>query len=230
MSGNRNVLPKDKLKAVKEYIEGKGSSYSIADKYGVERSSFRQWVAKYKALGNKAFIRSGHNTRYTKAFKEAVVKTYLNGEGSLEDIAIKFKIPTKSTVLQWILKYNSHEELKASKTGGDIIMTKGRITTYDERIEIVKYCIEHQNNYISTALKYKVSYQQVYTWCRKYEANGVEGLQDRRGRKKPADEMSEIEKLRAENKLLKAENRRKDLENAFLKKLEAIERRRYKVK
>lgn len=42
-------------------------------------------------------------------------------------------------------------------------MTNGRKTTYDERVEIVKYCIEHQNNYAETA-EYQVSYQQVYTW------------------------------------------------------------------
>ena len=40
-------------------------------------------------------------------------------------------------------------------------MTKGRKTTYEERVEIVKYCIEHQNNYAETAQKYQVSYQQV---------------------------------------------------------------------
>ncbi|MDT2264892.1 hypothetical protein P7H12_16605 [Paenibacillus larvae] len=27
-------------------------------------------------------------------------------------------------------------------------MTKGRTTTYDERVEIVRFCIEHQHNYV----------------------------------------------------------------------------------
>ncbi|MGB9813665.1 MAG: transposase [Thermovenabulum sp.] len=53
-------------------------------------------------------------------------------------------------------------------------MTNGRKTTYDERVEIVKYCIEHQNNYAETAQKYQVSYQQVYTWVSKYENGGNE--------------------------------------------------------
>ncbi len=38
--------------------------------------------------------------------------------------------------------------------------------------------------------------------------------------------MSEIDKLRAENKLGQAENRRKQMEIDFLKKLEEIERGR----
>lgn len=106
-------------------------------------------------------------------------------------------------------------------------MTNGRKTTYDERIAIVKFCIEHQNDYIETAQKYQVSYQQVYTWVSKYETNGIEGLLDKRGRKKTESEMSELEKLKAQNKLLEAENRRKQMEIDFLKKLDEIERRRY---
>ncbi|HEX9060052.1 MAG TPA: helix-turn-helix domain-containing protein, partial [Clostridia bacterium] len=128
---------------------------------------------------------------------------------------------------RWVMKYNSHEELKASGTGGMPIMTNGRKTTYDERIEVVKYCIEHQNNYAETAQKYQVSYQQVYTWTSKYENNGVEALQDRRGKKKDENEMSELDKLKAQNKLLEAENRRKQMEIDFLKKLDEIERRGY---
>lgn len=106
-------------------------------------------------------------------------------------------------------------------------MTKGRKTTYDERIEIVQYCIEHENNYAETAEKYQVSYQQVYTWMKKYKDNGVEGLLDQRGRTKPQSEMTELEILRAENRLLKAQNKRQKMEVAFLKKLDEIERRRY---
>lgn len=227
MSGNRNVTPEDKLKAVQEYLTGQGSLNTIAAKYGVTRSPFRKWIAKYKAFGNEAFLRTGNNS-YTTEFKRKVVECYLKGEGSLQELSIKFKIPSWDTVSRWILKYNnSHDEFKAYKSGGNLIMTNGRKTTYNERIEIVKYCIESQNNYTETAKKYNVSYQQVYSWCKKYEANGAEALQDKRGRKKPKEEMSEIERLRAENKLLQARIRRAELENAFLKKLEEIERRGY---
>jgi len=106
-------------------------------------------------------------------------------------------------------------------------MTNGRKTTYDERVEIVKYCIEHQNNYAETAQKYQVSYQQVYTWTSKFENDGVEALQDRRGKRKNESEMSELEKLKAQNKLIRAQNHRQQMEIDFLKKLNEVERRRY---
>ena len=98
-------------------------------------------------------------------------------------------------------------------------MTKGRTTTYEERIEIVSYCIEHGNDYPATIEKYGVSYQQIYSWVRKYNEKGAEGLVDKRGKRKAKSEMTEVEKLRAEPDLWKR-NRRLETENAVLKKLE----------
>ena len=105
-------------------------------------------------------------------------------------------------------------------------MTKGRKTSFDERVEIVQYCIAHDRNYSETAIKYGVSYQQVRNYTVKYESGGVDALQDRRGRSKPKEEMSELEKLRAENRILRAEKARAEMEASFLKKLDEIERRR----
>ena len=106
-------------------------------------------------------------------------------------------------------------------------MTQGRKTSYEERVEIVQYCIEQQNNYVETARKYKVSYQQVYSWTTKFETQGVEALQDKRGKRNPLEQMSELEKLTAEIKLLEAKNKRQQMEIDFLKKLEEMERRRF---
>lgn len=106
-------------------------------------------------------------------------------------------------------------------------MTKGRETTLNERIEIVSYCIEHGKDYQLTIQKYGVSYNQIYSWVRKYEEKGIDGLIDKRGRKKPESEMDENDRLRAENRLLKAENRRLEVELAVRKKLKELERRRH---
>ena len=105
-------------------------------------------------------------------------------------------------------------------------MTKGRKTTYDERIEIVAFCIENNDNYQLTSDKYKVSYQQVYSWVRKYKANGQDSLIYNRGKSKTFNEMSDSQRLMAQIKLLEAQNKRLEMENDFLKKLEEIERRR----
>ena len=94
---------------------------------------------------------------------------------------------------------------------------------------MVNFCIDkyNQNNYTETAQKYQVSYQQVYSWITKYKTDGVDALQDKRGKRKPIDTMSEIENLMAQNKLLEAKNKSQQMEIDFLKKLEEIERRRF---
>lgn len=102
---------------------------------------------------------------------------------------------------------------------------KRRKTTLKERIRIVEYCISHSNDYASAAKKFNCSYGQIYSWVKKYETDGVEGLRDGRGRNKPEKELSEVEKLKAENRLLKAEKKKQQMEIDLLKKLEEIERR-----
>ena len=52
---------------------------------------------------------------------------------------------------------------------------------------------------------------------------GVDALIDRRGKRKSIEEMSEVDKLKLENKILKAKYRRIELENALLKKLNELE-------
>jgi len=223
----RNVPAELKLNAVKEYLDGKGSSILVAERYGVNRTSFCAWVRKYMALGDTAFISRGYNNAYNTEFKIKVVNEYLCGNNSPQSICVKYKIPSVSTLKKWIVKYNSHEKLKDSVTGGSTIMTKGRATSFDERVEIVQYCIAHNHNYIETSEKYKVSYQQVRNYTVKYESDGVEALKDNRGKRKPEDQMTELERLRAENKILRAEKERAEMEASFLKKLEEIERKRY---
>ena len=123
------------------------------------------------------------------------------------------------------MKYNGHEELKASGTGGTPIMTQGRKTTFEERVEIVQYCISHTHNYAETAEKYGISYQQARNYTIKYEKDGIDALQDNRGKRKSYDSLTEIERLRAELKLEKSKRQKAEMEVSFLKKLDEIERR-----
>jgi len=84
---------------------------------------------------------SSHNRSYSSTLKEQAVLDYLSGRGSLHDICEKYKIRSLHQLQDWILKYNNHERLKTSGTGRMTIMIKGRKTTYEERIEIVRCCI-----------------------------------------------------------------------------------------
>jgi transposase-like protein len=226
MGRNSKFSAELKLKYVQICLEGKDSVNHTAYLAGIDPATLRQWIRNYQSLGIDGLCTTSKNSHLSKELKEMAVKEYLSGIGSQSDVCVKYGIRSKRMLQKWVIKYNSHEELKASGTRGVPIMTNGRKTNFDERVEIVKYCIEHQKNYAETAQKYQVSYQQVYTWTSKYQKYGIEALQDKRGKRKTKDEMSEFEKLKAQNKLLEAENRRKQMEIDFLKKLDEIERRR----
>jgi transposase-like protein len=216
-----------KIATIEKYLRGEDSLNHLAVLLDVSRQSINQWLQTYQSLGPESIYTTSKNTNYSSELKTNAVQDYLAGNGSHMDICKKYGIKSTCQLRNWILKYNSHEELKASGTGGTAIMTRGRKTTYDERIEIIKYYIEHEMNYAKTAEKYKVSYQQVYQWVNKYNSSGVDSLIDKRGKRKHENEMSELEKLRTENKLLQAEKRKAELEIAFLKKINEIERRRF---
>ena len=95
-----------------------------------------------------------------------------------------------------------------------------------EKLAAVNLYIEGRASQGQLAEMYGVSYQQARGYTIKYETYGVEGLKDGRGRRKPEDKMNELEKLRAENRILRAQKEQAEMEASFLKKLAEIERRR----
>ena len=166
---------------------------------------------------------SRKRNKYSAELKLQAVQDYLAGKGSLRKICKKYGIPDHKMLRQWISCYNGHKDYRRH-TGakGEIYMTKGRKTTQEERAQIVAFCIEHGKDYGLTVETYQVSYQQIYSWVRKYEASGVDGLVDRRGKAKPENELTEAERLRQENRMLQAMLKDKEMEIALLKKLREL--------
>jgi len=104
-------------------------------------------------------------------------------------------------------------------------MTTSRKTTQEERIQIVKECLENGSNYGDTAIKYNISYQQVYTWVKRYAELGEAGLEDRRGKRTVEQEpRSEVEELKVKLARLEHELYMTKMERDLLKKVEELER------
>lgn len=226
--GRKSQYSKElKLSIVKRYLDGKESALILANELNSNPNVIRKWVKKYQVLGESTFDVSTSNTAYTKEFKQQVVLAYLNGEGSYLDLSIKYDVPSSETVRNWVKDYNSHIELKDYIPGGeDIYMAKSRKVSKEERIEIVKYCLEHDCDYKTTAKVYETTYANVFNWVKKYKEKGEDGLGDKRGRHKTDEEVDETEKLRRELKRMQHERDMALLEVKLLKKLDEIERRR----
>lgn len=216
-----------KIYWVKKYLAGEDTIYHISKTLNIHKSSFELWISIYQLFGGNGLAPRSKNTNYSKELKLAAAQEYICGKSSMRDVCKKYKILSHCQLRSWVLKYNGHEQLKNSATGGAIAMTQSRNITAEERMEIVRYCIENQYNYAQAARHFQVSYQQVYSWIAKYKKNGIEALQDRRGKTKLFEDMSEIEKLCVKNKFLEAQLRNQQMEIDFLKKLDEIERRRF---
>lgn len=221
----RKIEPEKKIEAVEAYQRGEVSAREIIKRLKISKAAFQAWVRNYNTFGRSGLLDKVKAKHYPKEVKIAAVQEYLSENTSLAAVCQKYKIYSSKPLRDWIKRYNGHKELRDSKIQrSDMYMTKGRNTAYEERVEIVSYCIENGTDYAATVEKYGVSYQQIYSWVRKYKKNGAEGLQDKRGKRKDESEMTELEKLRAENRLLEAHNKHLEMENAVLKKLEELER------
>ena len=224
MSRRCKITDEERISAVQEYLNGEGSYHSIAKKYGIVYERFRQLVIRAQTEGIESIKISHTNKKYTAEIKIGAVKEYLEGKGSQVEICKKYKITNDSILIQWIKCYNSGKDFnERARSERGITMNKGRKTTQEERVEIVAFCIENGKDYGLTMEKYGVSYQQIYSWVRKYEAKGVEGLTDRRGKAKPEDELTEADRLRLENKILQAKIKDQEMEIKLLKKLKELE-------
>jgi transposase-like protein len=182
------------------------------------------WISRYQAEGPSVFLPAERNRIYSPELKLVAVEEYLAGKGSLQDICKKYRIRSDRQLRNWIKVYNRHEDFKRQSGGSH--MTKARKTTQEERVKIAKECLEAGKDYGTMALKYNVSYQQVYTWVKKYGELGEAGLEDRRGQRAAQQEpRTKEEELQAEIARLKHENYMLKMERDLLKKVKELERR-----
>lgn len=222
------LTDQQRLDAVRAYLMGAGSYQTVAAQFGISARTLRDWVALYESQGEEALSILTTNTHYPPELKQQAVAAYINGEGSQRDICLKYQIRTRNQLREWVRKYDTEEPIilqtPAPKTPSSA-HNVGRKTTLEERIDCVCFCLTNGRNYHLAADVYKVSYQQVYGWVQKYLARGVDGLRDGRGKAKNAALMTPMERLEAENKMLKAEIHQLQTENLALRKLRQRERR-----
>lgn len=227
MSKKNEYNATEKLAIIQELEMGLGTRAGVAQKYNISVHTLVKWRHRYELYGIEGLEIRTHKNSYSTELKLQAVQDYLSGHYSQYEIIDKYRIASRTQLKSWIDKYNGHSSLLLYKTGGTRAMTNKRSTTWKERIEIVQYCLAHNRDYQTSAERFQVSYHQVYQWVKKYEVGGEDALKDRRGRKKEPEELSEADRQKLAMKKLEHENERLRAENALLKKLQELERRRF---
>ncbi|MDE1550048.1 helix-turn-helix domain-containing protein [Jeotgalibaca caeni] len=214
----------ERCELVERCINNEISIARAGETLGVSPSAINRWIMLYENCGPTALLPMSKNTHYPKELKRAAVLDYLDGFGSLVDIAKKYGLRNKSQLQDWLKVYNTHKDFKTERGGS--AMSRSHTKKIDERLEIVLDCLANEKNYGAMAQKYRVSYQNVYQWVARYEKLGKSGLEDRRGRRKGTlPSRTPEETLQDELAQLKRENQRLQMELDVTKKFQELERR-----
>lgn len=226
MRTNRKHTPKELEQYIKLHVEEGISFRELREDLGLllGRWAFQDKVARYIAHGPSGIQSKARNNHYSEQFKESVVQEHLQDGISIIQLTRKYNIPSYETVRRWIIKYTRGEETRSYTPQPEVYTMKSKKITQEEKIEIVKDCLENGLSYKDTAKKYGVPYSRVYSWVQKYKNHGPIGLSDGRGRRKPDEIQTAEEKLRTQIAALEARNKYLETENAALKKLKEVER------
>ena len=116
MSTKLSYSAEEKRSIVETYLQGKTSQQDLAERYGTGKSTIQNWLRLYQTFGLEGLSRQKHTTRYSPELKLSVVKAYLSGQGSLRELCRRYSIRSDRQLLDWIRKYNEHQESSTIST------------------------------------------------------------------------------------------------------------------
>ena len=118
-----------RMEVVKAYLNNEGGYAYLADKYSIsDKSIVRRWVNTFKSQGYEGLKTSRKNNIYSFEFKQNIVKLYLTGEMSYQELANQFKINNPSLIARWVIDFRNQglDGLKPKKRGRPASMTKDK--------------------------------------------------------------------------------------------------------
>lgn len=161
--------------------------------------------------------------KYSFEFKVQIVKEYLDG-ADVESLAVKHHIKRIQTIREWIKWYKSHGD-KGLRDGR---MDRSYSSTF--KVQVLHWMKDNRASYEATARHFgEPTHDTIRKWQIQMDKFGLEGLLTR-NRGNP-EEMPKAKKEveRTDSDALKAlrdENLMLKIENAYLKKLEALDRKK----
>jgi len=212
----------EKLALINEF-ESSGQSYtSFARQHGFTGMTMSRWQERYKRDGIEGLTEARKNNHYSKDFKQTVVQAFLSGEGTTQELTMKYGLRSDMQVITWVSKYNREKTVTASPSRKQV-PTMARKTTWEERIQVVEYITIHKHSYSEASEHYQVSYQQARSWVLKAKADGYEALTDNRGHRKPKQELTDLDRANLRIRQLEGQVADMKLLEDFVKKYQELQ-------
>jgi len=154
-------------------------------------------------------------SKYSTEDKLEAVLAYLEGKASFKTIAEERNMST-APLKRWVLRYREHgaEGLDSSYTNHDIQF----------KMDVLNYMNEFGASINETAALFNLaSDYTVLKWKRQFEAGGIDALKSKKkGRPSMKEETKKPTPVEGSVEALQTEVERLRMENAYLKKLNAL--------
>lgn len=158
--------------------------------------------------------------KYDEQFKLSIVEQYLSGALSYQALADLHGL-LASAIKKWVAQFLAH--------GAAGLRKKHTRYSADFKLSVLKYLHEHGLSYMQTAVKFDIrSIGDIGKWHRQYDNGGFDALRSaRQGRiKKMPDKPDPTKHVASANtrtlQEIVDENEYLRMENAYLKKLDAL--------
>ena len=164
-------------------------------------------------------------SKYSNEFKLAVIKHYLSGRGGFKTIADQYGVKY-AYVRKWVHAFKAHGHQSLNKS---YVQYTGIF-----KLSVLQYVEQHQLSINQAASHFNIpAPSTIGQWQRLYNEGGITALEPKPKGRPPMSKRSEIQALLAkpseqlthEELLLKSHYL--EVENAYLKKLEALAQQKY---
>ena len=109
-----------KKMVVLEYLDGECGYQALANKHEIPRAAqIERWVAAYRDFGDDGIVNVKHHRKYSYEMKLALVKEYLSGDISYQELASANGIKDLGLIATWVSAYRigGADALKPKKLG-----------------------------------------------------------------------------------------------------------------
>lgn len=122
---------------------------------GLTCSALQSWQLLYEREGIAGLEETSTNQHYPKELRSSSVLAYLNGEGSMSELAMKFALRLLAQLSHWVAMYSEDNQLLTALPSRKQVPTMRRKITFERRIEVVEYVTKAKHSYTEAAAHFE---------------------------------------------------------------------------
>ncbi len=120
-----------KKQVVEAYLNNEGGYIKIAKRFGIsngpgDHGSVRDWVKKYRALGDEGLRPTTKKSSYSFEDKLSMVESYLSEEHTIQELAKIYRVRDPQLISSWVRAYriSGPSGLVSKKDRGALLMNQ----------------------------------------------------------------------------------------------------------